>query len=946
VSSSSSRATRQASDWCAAKLAARAATTPEAVAFWVAGGDDLTFAAWEARSNATARGLLARGVGPDDRVALLFGSREWADFACAYMAVRKCGAAAVLLSPGAASADLARALSHAKAAGLVHASGLDPSQSVAWAAPVADLERGQHTAPVSGVEWATPTDVAYVAAPLAPPRALALLDGDPSGEEELGDGWFVHTWAPGTPAAHRVVRLVLGGRCLAAASLAVFDAFRLYALLAEHGAVACGLTSGLAAALVSAGVSRHGELPRLTRLEVSGAMGGQLQARLAATFPGATVVPLDGPVPPAGAGDTEEASAPVAVSQEPMLWHEQLSPGSFNLPCLVRRYEGPLEVGALEWALGELVRRHRPLRSTFALVAGEPRQVIHAHRWFSLDTVDLAGLPPGERDAAVSRLLADATTRPFDLVTGPLFEPRLVRLGPDDHLLVVRLHHTVFDDWSVDVFRRELSALYAARLEGVPSPLVEPSTTFADFCHRQRATLDGEAGADQRQWWRRELEGGPLSVQLPLEGPPVPGEPVRMDLPPSLAAGLRALAPRLRATPFMAVLAAFSVLVARHTGLDDLVIATVVANRNATDLEPLVGCFTKKVPLRLRVDRAGTFADLVAHTRSSLLGALAHQDVGFDAAVQEALGGPAADHGVVPQVAVVVQGEAPRRVSMVLPGLTSGPFEVPTEARRERHFSAGPDKAETARWGEGIYLGTFLILSLLETPEGMALVARGVFHRPAGRRLLEDFQGLLEEVVAAPYGRVSELAMGGRRVAVPSDDEVDLRGFRMNRRRLEGALARGPGVADAAVAVREVAGHGPRLVAYVVADGERPPSLAHLRDVLWATLPGTLSPAAVVTVDSLVRLPDGRPDLDVLPAPAPPAGGRRDHDPVAVLLAAMWSEVAGRAVGPSTSYWQDFSFLQAVAEAREAGLAFSDEQVARCRTPEMLATALAAAAAQ
>lgn len=658
--------------------------------------------------------------------------------------------------------------------------------------------------------------------------------------------------------------------------------------------------------------------------------------------------------------DDGARSAPVAVSQEGMLWHERFTPGSFNLPCLVRRYEGPLDVAALEWALSELVRRHEPLRSTFALVDGEPRQLVAPHA-FEVALVDLAGLPSPDRDAEVARLLADATSRPFDLTTGPLFQPHLVRLGREDHLLVVRLHHSVFDDWSVEVFRRELCALYAARLAGAPSPLAEPAVRFTDFCRRQRALLTGEAGAAQRSWWRHELAGAPLAVQLPVGDPAAaggsraePGEPLRLDLPPALAAGLRALAPRLRATPYMTVLAAFSMLVGRSTGQDDLVIASVVAHRNRSDLEPLIGCFTKKVPLRLRLHGDPTFAELVARTRSSLLGALSHQDVAFDTAVQEALGPAAADHGVVPQIAVVFQGETPQQVKLALPGLTTSRYEVPGEARRERHFSSGPDReddeAETPAWGAGIYLGTFLIVSLLETGEGMSLVARGSFHRPAARRMLEDFQALLAEVVADPSRAVSEISAmiptpgpAGRPGRVPAHDLVELRGFRARRSRLEAALARCPGVAEVALVVRHDAGDEPRLVAYVVADADPPPSLTQLRHALWAQLPGALWPAAAVVVDALPRRPDGNADPARLPPPAPSG---REEVPVpgslGAVLAARWGEARGKPAGAATSYWQDFSFLPVLAEARRAGLDVSDQVVVRCRTLAMVDAALAA----
>jgi non-ribosomal peptide synthetase component F len=336
----------------------------------------------------------------------------------------------------------------------------------------------------------------------------------------------------------------------------------------------------------------------------------------------------------------------------------------------------------------------------------------------------------------------------------------------------------------------------------------------------------------------------------------------------------------------------------------------VVAHRERSEVEPLIGCFTKKVPLRLRVDGAPTFSELVARTRGSLLGALAHQDLAFEEAVREGLGPAAAAHGVVPQVAVVFQAETPQKVRLALPGLAIGPYDAGASARQERHFSSGPDRpAEAPVWGDGIYSGTFLILSLLETTDGMALIARGVFDRPSTVRLLDDLRTLLEEVIAEPERPVSV-----ERADVPDADMIEVRGFRARRSRLEAALATCPGVTGVEVAV---SGEGPRLVVSVVAGGEAPPTVDDLRHALWSELPGTVWPAEAVGV-------------------APPS---RPH-PRAELLAAMWGEVRGRPASPSSSYWQDFSFLRLLAEARDAGLTIPDDHVVHCRTIETLAAAM------
>ena len=929
----------------AVALAARAGADPDGVALFVDGGADVTYGAWERRSNAVARGLRERGIVTGARVALLFDGSCWADLAASHLGVLKAGAVAVLLPAGLPAADVARALAWPGVAGVVCGGTVRPPEPGPWwVAGTSELEGGRDGGPVVAlVDPAAVAEEVHPPAPLVRPRPLARshheLAAVVAGGGSRG-GVLVHAWPAGSVAGMDVLRLVLAGRHAAAATVASFTPRRFGALVAAHGATGVGLTPGLAGAVVAS--ARQLGLGSVRAVTLSSPPGPGLADALAAAFPGVPVEVLGGSAPASPAGGEAEVRPPAAVSQEGMVWHEQLAPGSFNLPCLVRRYEGPLDVGALRKAFAELARRHEPLRTTFELHGADVRQVV-AEAGGDLAVVDLGHLAAAERDEAVDRLLQDATSVPFDLAAGPLFAPRLVRLGHDDHLLVVRLHHTAFDDWSVDVFRRELSALYASATAGTPSPLPEPTTGFGAFARRQRAAQSGDAGAARRAWWGRELAGAPLAVQLPVGGS---GDddagPVRVELPAVVSAAVRAAAPQLRATPFMTVLAAFSVLLSRTTGQDDLVVATVVAHRDATELEPLLGCFTKKVPLRLRVDGDPSFREVVSRTRASLLGALSHQDVAFDAAVSEALGPPAAAHGVVPQVTVVFQGETPQRTRVALPGIAVGPYEPPAAARRERHFSArrGPDEAGgTPVWGDGAYLGTFLLLSLVEAPDGMALVARGVFDRPRVQELLDRFVELLAAAVGAPDGPVADLAADvARRAPVP--DELDLRGLRVRRSRLEAALTRCPGVGEAAVAVRADGGE-PRLVAYVVAEpGAVPPTLAQLRAAQWAALPGTPWPSALAVVDALPRLADGTPDVAALPVPTtgPPA----EADPLAVTLATLWGEARCRPAGVHDSYWQDFSFLRALAEARSAGLAISDEQVARNRTPETLAADVAA----
>ncbi len=1011
-------------------LAEQAADRPDDDAIVVDGADGLRFGAWAERSAALACWLQQRVV-PGDPVALRFDAGSWAAFAVAYMGTLQAGTVAVLVPAGLADADAARIIKASGAVGVLCPASLAPAApSPLWSAHPDDVQPGPRP-PLPPVRLAAPAEITYPLSPMARPRPLSRSHADLADaalaaaeladaelvdtelvDTELADtelrpraGWLVHTWAPGTRAGHEALLHALGGRDGGAASLASFSPAGLCRLIARTGATACGLTPGLAAALLAAGCAEQGQLDPVLRVVVSrspghpglkawpdpsrrgagrrgpaqrgrqdsgrdadqllpvgidqdrpGGLGsgaavpGWLDAGLKAAFPRATVhhgEEPQGEEPQAVVDGTDSQAdpTPAGASQLGMLWHEQLSPGSFNLPCLVRRYRGKLDVDAFRLALAELARRHEPLRTTFELSGRGPRLVVGSDG-AALAVVDLSELPVVDRDVRAAELIAAASERPFDLVEGPLFAPQLVRLAPEDHLLLVRLHHTAFDDWSVDVFRGEMSALYASFRAGEP-PSRPESVRFSDVSRRQRARAEGHAGVEAHAWWRQQMAGAPFPVQLPLGRPdqlgpdrPGAGEPLRRDLDDDLAIQVRALARRLRATPFMTVLAAFAALLARRTGRDDLVLASVLAGRSTAEQEALIGCLTTKVLLRLRLDGAPTFPEIVARTRASVLGALSHQGLPFEAVVQETIGIPAAAHGVAAQVPVVFQGETPQQARLVLPGIQAEPFQAPAAARRERHFSTrrreGDDPSTPPPWGDGTYQGTFLLLSLMEAKQGLALVARGVFHRPAAEELLAELENLLEEMVAAPDGRPPA---GGEAKRPTPPDEVNLRGLRLRPTRIEQALALCPGVAEVAVGVVEMDGAGPSLVAYVVPDYQ-PPTVAELRATLWSILPGSPWPAAVVHLDALPRTPDGRLDLSVLAAPtlkpATPAA------PEAVLLSALWSSARGEPVGVGESYWQDFTFLQALADARAAGLPVTDEQVTRCRTPEMLAASLAA----
>ncbi|HEU4885247.1 MAG TPA: condensation domain-containing protein, partial [Longimicrobium sp.] len=255
-------------------------------------------------------------------------------------------------------------------------------------------------------------------------------------------------------------------------------------------------------------------------------------------------------------------TAPTSFAQERLWVLDRMSGAgtAYNLHVMLR-IPGALDFAALERAVGELVRRHESLRTTFDEADGAPVQTIAPYGGFVLPVEDL----PGGDEAAVRRRGAEEAARPFDLAAGPLFTARLLRLAPDDHALLMVMHHIVSDGWSSGVMIRELAKLYEAFREGRPSPLPEPAMQYADYAAQQRERLRGPALERELAYWRDRLAGAPALLELPTDRPHPPvqsyrGAVHRLAFEDGLLERLETVARDGGATLHMLLLAAFQVL--------------------------------------------------------------------------------------------------------------------------------------------------------------------------------------------------------------------------------------------------------------------------------------------------------------------------------------------------------------------------------------------------
>ncbi len=355
---------------------------------------------------------------------------------------------------------------------------------------------------------------------------------------------------------------------------------------------------------------------------------------------GAVLIGKMGPEAPPLVPVPRDRPLPLSYAQERLWLLDRLLPGSpvYNVPAVLRlrgRLRGPI----LETALAEIVRRHEVLRTGFVEANGRPVQRIAPPEPLAVPLIDLSG-PPAFADEA--RRLAEAEARqPFDLSRPPLVRAARLVLGTAEHWLLLTFHHAAFDGESIAVFLRELGGLCEAFAKGRPSPLPDLAVQYADYAVWQRAWLDGGVLAPRLDWWRRALEGAPAALDLPTDRrrPAVQrfrGAEMPAGLDPALLDRLRGLARREGTTLFAALLAGFAAVLARWTGVEDVVVGTAVANRGRAEVEPLIGFFVNTLPLRVRLDGDGvTGRDLIARARETALGAFAHQEVPFERLVEE-----------------------------------------------------------------------------------------------------------------------------------------------------------------------------------------------------------------------------------------------------------------------------------------------------------------------
>jgi len=438
---------------------------------------------------------------------------------------------------------------------------------------------------------------------------------------------------------------------------------------------------------------------------------------------------------------SQDGKLPISFSQQRLWFLSQMDPDNraYVLPSAVRIH-GKLNIEAFKRSLNEIYRRHEALRTTFKATDDEPEQVISPPTDIAFPLVDLTGLPNDERETEVQGLILEDVKHPFNLANGPLLRVKLLRLGEDEHVFSLTMHHIISDGWSKGVFLRELSTLYSAFCAGQPSPLPELSLQYIDYAVWQREWLQGEVLEDHLAYWKQQLGGDLPALQLPTDRPRPAVQSYRgtkkpFKLSEHLKKKLEKLSQGEGVTLFMTLLMAFYTLLYRYTGQEDITIGSPIANRTRSEIEKLIGFFVNTLALRIDMSGNPSFIQMLERVREVTLAAYNHQDLPFEKLVEELK--PVRDMSYSPLFQVMFSWQNVPMEPVNLPGLTLTRMAIDS--------GASMFDLTIYMWEEGNNLA------------GQIEYNTDLFDDATIVRMQKHFQTLLEGIIADPEHHIRNL---------------------------------------------------------------------------------------------------------------------------------------------------------------------------------------------
>jgi amino acid adenylation domain-containing protein/non-ribosomal peptide synthase protein (TIGR01720 family) len=449
----------------------------------------------------------------------------------------------------------------------------------------------------------------------------------------------------------------------------------------------------------------------------------------------------------------ETADQPLSPGQQALWFLHQVAPESaaYNIGGAVR-VRSDVDTAALRRAFQTLVSRHLSLHMAFPSSDGKP--VRRAHEvGLAFNTQDVSAWS----EAAIEKHVADEIHRPFDLEHGPLFRVSLLSRATQDHILILAVHHIVTDFWSLALLMHELEALYSAEQNEETLSLPLTTSEYGDYVRWQNDMLESEEGERLWNYWRQQLGGEPVSLNLPTDRPRPPAQTYRgasrsFDFNPELTRRLKELGRRQGATLYMTMLAAFQTFLARYTGQTDITVGSPSSNRTRAEFQDVVGYFVNSIVLRSDLSGDPTFETFLLNVRRTVLEAFAHQEYPFALLVERLLGERDASRSPLFQVMFILQqahlhnAEGLTLLALNEPGAQLNLGGLHVESLAVEHRVSQFD----------------LTLAVAESSGGLKASLEyniDLFDEATIVRMIGHFRTLLESIVDDPAQRLAELPL-------------------------------------------------------------------------------------------------------------------------------------------------------------------------------------------
>lgn len=441
-------------------------------------------------------------------------------------------------------------------------------------------------------------------------------------------------------------------------------------------------------------------------------------------------------------GSTLEKGA-LSFAQESLWFLDQYEPNSslYNVPHVLR-LKGLLDVSALQKGIEYVVNRHESLRSRFVSREGKPVQEVVPNVTVPLPVIDLSSLSSGDREKEARHRIDEESARPFDLSIAPLFRAGLIRLGPEEHILMLTMHHIISDLASFQVFYKELSAAYEACSNGGIPQMSPRVLQFPEYAARQRQQAIGKRYKEQLAYWKKQLAGERPVIELPQSRPrprvlSFAGRRRRIELPVHIRDGARELSRRQNTTMFVTLMAAFQALLHRYSGQTDIIVGSPMSGRMDAQTEEMIGFLINTLPIRANLGGDPSFIEVMERVKWAVLGALANQEAPVEKLIDDL---KIARNGARnPLFQTVFQFVPDSALALKLNGICVEPLEI----------ELGTSKFE-------------MTVTLADSPAGLVgdiEYSTDLFDEKDIERIFRHFQTLLEGAIANPHQKISRLPL-------------------------------------------------------------------------------------------------------------------------------------------------------------------------------------------